>query len=152
MKIVILIEGEQNSGKTSTIKEIINNHSKNTISVMRRGWQRIWLNSQFPYLNMDVYCVPASPSETNIKLTDRFAQWMPDVLILAEQRNGQHYSNTYSFLTRNNYIILRYQLTNSYGKGDWERFDNSNKSIKLNNRANAIINDLRLTIRNNNLI
>ncbi len=152
MKIAVLIVGNQNSGKTSTIRALINTQSKNSISIMRRGWQRIWLNSQFKYLNLDVYCVPSSPSETNIKLSDRFAQWMPDVLILAEQTNGQHYSDTYTFLTQNNYLVLNYQITNSNGTGDWERFDNSNKLMKLNNRVNTIINDLKITIRNNNII
>ena len=119
---------------------------------MRRGWQRIFLNSQFRYLNLEAYCVPASPSETNIKLSDRFDKWMPDVLILAEQLNGQHYPNTYSFLTLNNYAILRYTIFNLDGNADWERFNKSNKSIKLTNRVNSIITDLRFLITSNNLI
>ncbi len=152
MKIAILIEGEQNSGKTSTIKELVNRHSDKNNFVMRRGWQRLFLNPEFRYLNLETYCVPASPSETNIKLSDRFEKWMPDVLILAEQLNGQHSTNTNSFLTQNNYTILRYAISNIDGNSDWERFNISDKSLKLTNRVNSIMSDLRNVITSNNLI
>ncbi|MHC9087455.1 hypothetical protein ACXIHB_01960 [Tenacibaculum sp. IMCC1] len=152
MKLAIVIEGHQNSGKTSTIKELINSYGNKSISQMKRGWQKLFLNSIFKYLKLDIYCVPASPSETNIELIKRFPNWVPEVLIVAVQPNGQHYSSSMSFLTNNNYQILKYSLTNNNGNLDWDRFDSSTKQNKLSNRADEIIFDIRSFINNNNLI
>lgn len=112
MKLAIVIEGVPNSGKTSTIRELINSYGNRTLRVMRRGWNRIFLNRNFTYLKLDFYCVPASPSETNIELNQRFADWRPDVLIVALQINGQHYLSSQNFLNNNNYNILRYSIVN----------------------------------------
>lgn len=152
MKLAILIQGEQNSGKTSTIRELINLQSDKSVSNMRRGWQRIFLNKQFKYLKLDVYCVPASPSETNIKLGDRFPKWMPEVLIVAEQPSGKHYSDTINFLNNNNYNVLNFAISNTNGNSDWERFTNSDRTIKLGNRTNHIVSEIRQFIAINNLI
>jgi GTPase SAR1 family protein len=152
MKLAILIQGEQNSGKTSTIRELINRQSGKTVSNMRKGWQRIFLNQQFGYLKLDVYCVPASPSETNIKLGDRFQNWNPEVLIVAEQPSGRHYADTLNFLNSNNYNVLTFTIANTSGSLDWERFTNSNRAIKLGNRVNQIVTGIRQFITSNNLI
>ncbi len=152
MKLAIVIEGHQNSGKTSTIRELINTYGNKSISQMKRGWQRLFLNQTFEYLKLDIYCVPASPSETGIELIKRFPKWKPEVLIVAVQPNGQHYSSSNTFLNNNNYTVLRYSLTNNSGNLDWDRFNQTNKSIKLRNRADEIILDIRNFIKTNNLI
>lgn len=87
MKLAILIVGKQNSGKTSTIKHLINKHCDRSLSVMRAGWQYPFLNSTFKSLRINVFCIPASPTETGIELKDRFKDWdyIPQVVIVAEQ-------------------------------------------------------------------
>lgn len=152
MKLAIVIEGNQNSGKTSTIKELVNIYGNKSVSQMKRGWQRLFLNKIFEYLKLDVYCVPASPSETGIELKKRFPNWMPEVLIVAVQPNGQYYSSSYNFLNTNSYHILSYKISNVKGTKDWDRFDNITKSTKLGNRANEIIMDIRKFINTNGLI
>ena len=88
MKLAILILGVQNSGKTSTIKHLINTHSTKTLSIMRAGWNIIYFNSSFMSLRLNFFCVPASPTETNKKLSFRFTTPLPTVLIVAEQSGG----------------------------------------------------------------
>lgn len=152
MKLAIVIIGMQNSGKTSTIKELINTHSDKTVSKMRKGWQRIYLNNQFKYLKLDIFCVPSSPTESNIKLSERFENWQPEVLIVAEQLNGRHYNDTLNFLNLNGYIILTYRIANIDGPLDWERYTDIDKDTKLNNRVNQIVAEINQFLTNNNLI
>ncbi|MGH2664832.1 hypothetical protein [Flavobacterium sp.] len=152
MRLAILIIGVQNSGKTSTIKHLVNTHSDKSLNVMRAGWQSIFLDSSFKYLKLNFFCVPASPTETKKMLSIRFPSFIPEVLIIAEQLGGANYPDTISFLNRNNFAVATYNLSNSIGTSDWDKFDNTNKSVKLNNRTNQIINDIKLFIKTNNII
>lgn len=152
MKLAIVIEGVPNSGKTSTIKTLINSYGNKTLSRMKRGWNRIFLNRNFEYLKLDFYCVPASPSETNIKLSQRFPNWQPEVLIVALQVNGQHYSSSQAFLNNHNYNVLRYSMINQSGSQIWERFNQTNRIQKLDNRVDEIVKDIRQFITSNQII
>src|SRR5262245_17929263 len=141
MKLAVLIVGEQNSGKTSTIKYLINTYDHKSLSIMKAGWQSIFLNSIFKSLKLNFFCVPASPTETGIDLSERFKDWgwIPEVIIVAEQLNGSKYSNTIDFLKVNNYHVIRFDIDNKGGVQDWQRFDKTNEVLKLKNRANQII-------------
>lgn len=152
MKLAILIIGEQNSGKTSTIKHLVNANSNKSLSVMKAGWQSIFLNQAFKYLKLILFCVPASPTETKKPLSVRFAGFIPEVLIVAEQLNGLNHQNTDSFLISNNYTVLRYNIDNIIGSSDWQRFDRNNELLKLNNRTNEIINDIKKFIITNQIV
>lgn len=154
MKLAILIEGDRDSGKSSTIKEFINIFGNKNIKQMKRGWQRIYLNPDFKNLKLHVYCVPASPSETNITLSQRFNSWtyLPNVLIVAVQPNGQHCQNTKDYLHNHNYNILPFPITNVDGIEDWKRFDNKSKQNKLTNRAGDINQKIRQFIKGNNIV
>ena len=152
MRLAILIIGVQNSGKTTTIKHLVNSHSDKSLSVMRAGWQSIFLNSTFKYLKLNFFCVPASPTETKTKLSKRFPNFLPEVLIVAEQLNGANYSSTLNFLNTNNFTVIAYNLSNTIGKSDWDKFDNTSKSIKLINRTNQIISDIKQFLRINNIV
>lgn len=154
MKLAILIEGPQNSGKTSSIRKFINIFCDKSNRQMRIGWQRVSLNQSFPNLKMDTYCIPSSPSETNVTLSARFKNWnhIPDILILAVQPNGQHHNNSYNYLRTNNYHILSFTISNVKGVGDWERFDQNTKQNKLTKRANDINKEIRHFIKNFNII
>lgn len=154
MKLAIIIVGVQNSGKTSTIRHLINKYCDKSLSVMRAGWQYPFLNSSFKSLRLNVYCIPASPTETNIELKDRFKDWdyIPQVLIVAEQSVPSKYPSTISYLTGNGYTIMQYDILNSIGTMDWERFNSKDEIIKLDNRANQIINDIKTFIKTNGII
>lgn len=153
MKLAIVIEGDQNSGKTSTIKHLINTYGNKSISQLKRGWQQVYLNSSFQYLKLDFYCVPASPSETGFELHKRFNNnWIPEIIVVALQPSGKHYSNSNNFLSSNNYSILTYRINNSEGNSDWDRFDENSMNNKLTNRSNQIVKDIRQFINSNSLI
>ena len=154
MRIAIVIWGVQNSGKSSSFKGIIHNYSNKQISQMKRGWQKLFLNSIFTYLNIDSYFFPSSPTETGLNLEDHFNiwGWIPDVIFVAEQINGRNAPHTTSFLNNNGYQVMSYTLSNINGQGVWDRFDTTNEQTKLKARADEIINDIRAYIRANRIV
>ncbi|MGV3459065.1 MAG: hypothetical protein ACO1N9_01295 [Flavobacterium sp.] len=103
MRLAILIVGDQNSGKTSTIKHIVELFNGRILKIARAGWKSIFLNSLLGSLKLIFYCIPASPTETKIKLSARFATWtsLPEVLVIAEQTSGTNYTDTINFLAIN---------------------------------------------------
>lgn len=152
MRLAITIEGDQNSGKSSTIKGMINIYGNKSISIMRKGWQRLYLNKDFRYLKLDVYCVPASPSETDFPLQERFSELIPEVLIVALQPNGHLYEDSCDFLKSYGYTVLSYQVPDKQAGKEWERFDTTSKETKLAQRADTLIKDIRKFIRHNRLV
>jgi len=154
MRLAILVIGLQDSGKTSTIKHLISLYNGRSLKVMRAGWKDIFLNSIFKSLRVHFYCIPASPSETDMELTTRFAEWtwLPETLVIAEQAGGRHYTSTINFLTANGYHILRYDILATSGTSDWERFNTGNMTAKLGGRANQIVADIKGFLRINGII
>lgn len=154
MRLAIIIEGNQNSGKTSTIKELIKLFGFKNLKQMKAGWQVIFVNPIFKSLRITFFGIPASPSETDLPLNERFKNWphLPEVLILAEQTGGKHSANTIAFLTANHYHIKTFTILNSNGTNHWERFDNSTKSIKLSKRSDDIIDFIKHFIKTNSII
>ena len=154
MRLAILIVGEQNSGKTSTIKHLINTYGFKTLSVMRAGWNQIFLNSVFKSLRLHFYCIPASPTETGIDLSERFSSWhnLPEVLVVAEQLHGSKLSSTLSFLAANGYHVERFDINNVKGVSNWERYDLTTEKMKLDNRANDIIQQIKSFIISRRII
>jgi len=154
MRLAILIVGLQNSGKTSTIRHLIRVYNGKSLKIMKAGWKDIFLNPIFKLLKLIFYCIPASPSETDNKLSDRFSTWtwLPETLVVAEQTGGRHYVDTINFLSTNGYHVLRYDILATNGATDWERFTPSNMSSKLDNRANEIVNDIKLFFKTSGII
>ena len=154
MKLAIIIEGVQNSGKTSTILHFVNQYQIRTLTVMRAGWQNLYLNHLFQTLKVNPYIISSSPSESNNPLPTRFSGWttLPDLLIMAEQAGGRHQSSTITFLTTNGYSIVTFPISNVTGSLDWERFDSSNQVTKLTNRANEIMNSIKSFIKTHSII
>jgi hypothetical protein len=152
MRLAILIVGIQNSGKTSTIRHLISLYNGRALKVMRASWKDVFLNPLFKSLRLNFYCIPASPTETNFKLSLRCASWFPEVLIVAEQAGGANYADTINFLATNHYHVLRYDILNTNGASDWERFNASNMTSKLDNRANEIVNDIKKFLKTSGII
>jgi hypothetical protein len=155
MKLAIIIEGVQNSGKTSTILHFVNQYQNRTLKQLRAGWQNLFINASiFSTLRIIPYIISSSPSESGVKLGQRFQNWkgLPDILILAEQSNGKYKLDTETFLRNNGYSIIKHQINNIIGNSDWERFDKSNKALKLTNRSNEIMFDVTSFIKSNNII
>jgi hypothetical protein len=154
MRLAIVIEGNQGSGKTSTIKELIKLFGFKNLKQMKAGWQQIFLNRIFKSLRIIFYCIPASPSETDLPLSKRFENWenLPEMIILAEQTGGKHSANTMTFLTANHYQIKIFTILNSSGTNHWEKFNNSTKDVKLSKRSDDIIEFIKNFIKTNSII
>ena len=152
MRLAILIVGLQNSGKTSTIKHLISAYNGRTLKIMKAGWKDIFLNPLLKSVRLNFYCIPASPTETKIKLSVRCATWFPEVLIIAEQTGGANYADTISFLTTNHYHVHRYDILATGGPADWERFNVGNMTVKLDNRANQIVADIKNFLKTNGIV
>ena len=149
MRLAIIIEGVQNSGKTSTIKRFINRQSERPINILRRGWRTIMLNLNFSCIRVILFCIPGSPSETDTpikSILDKLHVY-PEILIIPEQPDGKNYENTLTFLKENDYkIILKQRLSNTVGNDIWDRFNEENEVFKLDQRADAILKKLKEAI------
>jgi hypothetical protein len=144
MRIAVVIVGQQNSGKTATLKEIGRKHANKNPQRTMAGWRILSLfPDSFHALALHAYFVPASPTETNFKLEDRFKDWKPEVLFVAEQINGENFISTFDFLKKEDYKILRFDLTNQIGFGIWDRFDHDSAKSKLDARVDLIMNDVK---------
>lgn len=152
MKLAIVIEGAQNSGKTSTIKGLVNLFTDKRLKQMKRGWQHIFLNPIFKSLRLICYCIPASPSETGIKIGKLLNGLCPEVLIVAEQPSGVNYVDTLAYLKTNGYLVKSFSISNKVGLLDWERFDSTSKKTKLNNRANEVVQEIRDFIKSRGIV
>lgn len=154
MKLAIIIEGDQRSGKTSTIKELIRLFGYKNLKQMKAGWQQIYLNPIFKSLRLIFYCIPASPSETDFPLTQRFKDWksLPEVIIIAEQIGGKHTASTIAFLNANHYNIKTFTILNSNGTHHWEKFTATSKNSKLSKRCDDIIDFIKTYIKTNSII
>ena len=73
-------------------------------------------------------------------------------MVIAEQTSGANYADTINFLITNGYTILRYDIINSNGTLDWERFNSSDMNLKLDNRANQIVVEIKNFLKSNGII
>jgi len=142
-KLAVVILGEQNSGKTETLREIVKMYTGTPQKQMRAGWRYLSIYPSVRDLRLQCFFVPASPSETDIQLKDRFPDWQPDVLFLAEQINGKHLENSMKFLEQKEYEVFKYTLSNKDGIDLWDRYNSKTEKEKLKNRARFILNEVR---------
>lgn len=152
MKLAIVIEGSQNSGKTSTIKHLISQQRGWAVRNMKKGFQAIFLDKNFKALKLHLYCLPASPSETGKTIGGLLPTRRPSAIIVAEQPGGKQYTNTFKFLEENDYTILKYSISEDKNNYPWSKFDNADKDEKLEKRTQQIVCDIKYFIRTNNII
>lgn len=141
-------------GKTSTIK-YFDQYCDEENKVKRYckiGWRLLLLfkgmmNSLFTY----IYFVPASPTETKKplekRLNEQLKKHLPEILLVAEQKEGNQLENTRKFLMSKDYEVIEKHILWQEG-GTWGRWkkDNSNKEDILINRAIEIRNEMRIFI------
>lgn len=152
MRLAILIVGVQNGGKTTTIKHLISAYNGRTLKVMRAGWKNIFLNPLLKSMRLNFFCVPASPTETKVKLSTRFVTNPPDILVVAEQIGGANFPDTINFLAIHGYHVLRYDILTTSGITVWERSTAANRIAKLDNRVNQIVGDIKLFLKTSGII
>lgn len=136
-RLAIIIVGEQNSGKTSTLR-IYSDYYHKPVSTLKKGFRygltpfkpKFWMIKVFTYI------LPSSPTESRIPLADTIDPlgWYPDLLLIAEQVNGHEYSASLHYLMINEYHIKQFVISNVVGDGIWERWEDGDtfkKDAKL---------------------
>lgn len=151
-KIAILIIGTQNSGKTSTIKYFDKKFDENEREKKqcRSGWRNLQLfKEELGALFLLIFFVPSSPTESNKPLSKRFINFLPEVLLIAEQLNGSKYNNTIKFLEENGYEIVEFYISEDNKEEHWKRWNSIIEyDRKLNKRSEDIKNVLKKFILN----
>ncbi|WP_307996623.1 hypothetical protein [uncultured Bacteroides sp.] len=148
MKLAIVIEGEQNSGKTSTIKYLLNYQQA-------RLWMKnhIILSNNFNSINVFAEAISSSPTERKEYLPVTLGNSTPDFLIIAEQKGGAFLSSTYAYLNTNSYYIITFKLTNIVGANIWDRWTSPLDEVsRLQARKDEIIKAIINFIKVNNII
>ncbi|CAA0259840.1 hypothetical protein [Tenacibaculum maritimum] len=149
-KLAILIVGHQNSGKTTTIKYFDKVYDENETlkRYCRVGWRHLQLFKGKLYAIFSlIYFIPASPTETQKPLKKRLGKMLPELLLMAEQKNGKEYNNTIEFLNENNYKIIEF-YTKDNSNEIWKEWNNKTFEDLMNKRATAIGNEFREFIIN----
>lgn len=148
-KLAILIIGEQNSGKTTTLRSYSDYYHK-PVSTLKKGfrWDIAPFRPKFEAVKMWAYLLPSSPTESNIPLADTVdpIEWYPDLILMPEQLNGNEYSNSIHYLMANEYEVKEYNISNYIGDGIWDRWKDGDKfrmEAKLLQRREEIADYIR---------
>ncbi len=124
-RLAIIVIGNSNSGKTSTLKEYVEYYKNDGIITFRKGWRHGLspYKPKFYTVKISAYVLPKSPSE-DIPLHESIEplEWYPDVLLLPEQPNGKEFVNTINYLRLHRYHIKQFILSDIVGIGTWDRW------------------------------
>jgi len=150
-KFAVLIVGNQNSGKTATIKNFQKLHEDNNREILqcRFGWRRINLFfGKLDALSCLIYFIPSSPTEKNISLENLLKKIMPmdslpELFLIAEQLDGKEYNSTKDFLEKMGYEIKELGINSDKTGGIWEFCSEIDKDKILTERATEIGNAFR---------
>jgi hypothetical protein len=113
----------------------------------RVGWRHLQLFKGKLYALISlIYFVPSSPTETQKPIKKRLGKMRPELILMAEQKNGKEYQNTIDFLNDNNYKIIEFN-TKSNSKENWKEWNKSNMTEILEKRAIEIGTEFQNFIR-----
>jgi len=146
-KIVVLIVGNHDSGKTTTIKrfEQIHDEANREIRQCRIGWRKsvqLFLGRLDALLAM-IYFIPSSPTEKHTHLSILLNNFLPEMLLMAEQLNGNEYNATIEFLNNNGYHIVEFRINQNANGGTWDQWEDNNMGNILLSRVTEIGNAFR---------
>lgn len=140
-KKAVVILGNPNGGKTTTIL-----HCINTYEDPKRNQPRKRLLNQFYQLqqNKKVYVQGQSPTESKISLKLLLKDKKITNLIVAEQMNGNKYTDTMKYLRDEEYEIIEFTISNPTNKSAyWEyQLNHLPSATILKKRADDIFNCL----------
>lgn len=146
-RLAIIIVGNQNSGKTTTLKHYCNRYYHTQVSTFKQGWRHGFMPFANKYLGVKIipYFLPSSRTEKAEPIQEIISSldWMPDFLFMAEQLNGAQYANTIHFLRSNNYHIKEFTLGNSNPDSIWHHYTSNNEMMILNHRTEQIADYVR---------
>lgn len=146
-RLAILIVGNPNSGKTTTLKHFCNEYNPHNVSTFKQGWRYSMTPFADKYFGVKIvaYFLPSSRTEraTSLEKTFESLEWWPDFLFMAEQLNGAEYTNTIRTLRENNYHIKEFVLDNGNPDGIWHYYDTVDEQLFLQYRKEAIAEYVR---------
>ncbi|EDM34431.1 hypothetical protein PBAL39_19110 [Pedobacter sp. BAL39] len=147
-RLAILIVGNPNSGKTTTLKHFCNEYNKpHTVSTFKQGWRYSITPFADKYFGVKIvaYFLPSSRTERAMPLKETFdsLDWWPDFLFMAEQLNGAEYANTIKTLREKDYHIKEFVLDNNNPDTIWNYYDPADESLFLQYRKEAIAEYVR---------
>lgn len=136
-RTAVIIWGLRNSGKTTTIKHLLDN----TKALRNRVYKiRITID-----IEIEVFIQGESPSEKDQTLEELLVscckEGLPDRIIVAEQINGKNAGSTLEFLIKNKYRIAFFvvQMPGRHNATHWDyNPNNTPDEIILNKRAEDI--------------
>ncbi|SEA76733.1 P-loop NTPase family protein [Pedobacter hartonius] len=147
--LAIIILGDQNVGKTTTIRRFLDiYHTHKKVTVLKKG-MRYGLSPFTPNFDMvkiDAYILPSSPTESGIALSDsiKVIGWNPHLILMAEQDRGKEYANSINFLRNENYHIKEFHVKNIEELQIWSRWKYSAEmNTKLHYRVEEIAEYIR---------
>lgn len=153
-KLAIIIIGEQNSGKTTSLRSYSDYYHK-PVSTLKKGfrWDIAPFRPKFEAIKIWAYLIPSSPTESNTPLSTTIdpLDWYPDLILMPEQVNGKEYSNSLHYLMVNEYHIREYHISKNIGDGIWDRWKDGDKfrmEAKLLQRREEIADYIRLYLKN----
>lgn len=145
--LAIIITGEQNSGKTTTLRHFCNTYYHKEVSTFKQGWRHGMSPFADYYYGVKItaYVLPSSRTEKQESLETIFngLEWYPDFLFMAEQLNGAEYENTMRFLRENNYHIKEFRLEATNPDPVWHRYDPKDETVILTHRTEQIADYVR---------
>jgi len=144
-KLAVLIVGEPDSGKSTTIRyfEQVNDENHKEKEICRIGWRHLqFFLGKLDALSCIVYFVPSSPTESHKSLEKKlkehyFVVDTPEMMIIAEQLNGEEYESTKEFLRKMDYKIIEFTIDNRNTGTTWSRWTNNKEDI-LSQRVKEI--------------
>jgi GTPase SAR1 family protein len=146
-RLAIILVGNQNSGKTTTLKYYCNSYRHHQVGVFKQGWRHniTPFADKFYGVRISAYFLPSSRSEKATPLKETFdsLDWWPDFLFMAEQLNGAEYNNTIRILRENDYHIKEFILDNKNMDSIWHYYDPVDENLFLQYRKEAIAEYVR---------
>ncbi len=145
--LAIIIVGNQNVGKTTTLKHFCETYTNRNVSTFKAGFR----NDLMPFFDkyrgvkVGAWFFPSSPTEKKEPLEDEFGSlgWTPDFILMAEQLQGAEYANTIRSLRVRNYHVKEFLLDNSNPDTIWHHFDEQDRNLFLIHRTEQIADYMR---------
>ena len=133
-RLAIILVGEQNSGKTSTIRQFNDFYSQKSVTTLKKGFRYNISPFKPKYMAIKIaaYILASSPTESNIPLKDSIDPigWLPDFIIMPEQTNGMEYSNSIHYLMSNEYELKEFAISDIVGDGVWDKWQTGDTFIE----------------------
>lgn len=146
-RLAIIIVGEQNSGKTTTLRNYHDIYNHDIPQTFKQGWRHNFHPFKNTYwaVKVDAYFLPSSRTEKDVSLEEVLDayEWFPPFLFMAEQLNGSQYDNTIRYLRTHEYHIKEFRTTNDNEDSLWHLYNKADEAMIQKLRSEQIADYVR---------